>query len=601
MSASIRSCQRWAVSAALLAATAFGCSRDAGSSSEAGRHKPPVTLTAIQVTPANPRVMLGGSGRVALVIPSPTNSPGSRIAGAAIQPFTATAYYSDGTRQDITSQARWISSDASIATIRPDGLANAGGVGSAKISATFVGQNGGSVLTVDRLALQGTGPLRVHPVNGRYFTNDSGGAVYLTGSHTWNNLQDTGLTDPPPVFDYAAYLDWMRGLNHNFLRLWSWEQAKWSAGTKRDFWFNPLPYRRTGPGTALDGKPKFDVMKFNQAYFDRLRARVRQAGERGIYAAIMLFDGWSITDKHKGQGNPWRGHPFNADNNVNGINGDPGNTGQGTETHTLHLPAITTIQEAYVRKVIDTVNDLDNVLYEISNESDGTAAARDWHYRMIRFIQRYERSKPKQHPVGMTALYPKGNDADLYASPADWISPVADGNLDNPDAADGHKVILYDTDHLCGICGTEIWVWKSFTRGLNPVFMDLYDFSGALVGSGANYDPKDPKWVGVRRAMGQTRAYAVKMNLAAMAPRADLASSRFCLARPVASGAEYLVYLPQGGSVTVNLAVTRGPLAVEWFSPATGVTMAGGMVDGGASRTLTYPLTGGDAVLYLRN
>ena len=31
--------------------------------------------------------------------------------------------------------------------------------------------------------------------------------------------------------------------------------------------------------------------------------------------------------------------------------------------------AITALQEAYVRKVVDTVNDLDNVLYEISNES----------------------------------------------------------------------------------------------------------------------------------------------------------------------------------------------------------------------------------------
>jgi hypothetical protein len=31
------------------------------------------------------------------------------------------------------------------------------------------------------------------------------------------------------------------------------------------------------------------------------------------------------------------------------------------------------IQEAYVKKVIDTVNDLDNVLYEISNESRGSS------------------------------------------------------------------------------------------------------------------------------------------------------------------------------------------------------------------------------------
>lgn len=600
MSTSIRFCQR-VVLTVLFAATAPGCSRDDGSSSEAGRHRPAITLTGIQITPVNPHVTFGGSGRVAIAGSSSGGSSRRHFADAAIQPFAATARYSDGSSQNITSQAIWSSSDASVATVGRDGTAAASRIGSAKISATFDGRSGDTLLTVERLALQGTGPLRVHPTNRRYFTNDGSKAVYLTGAHTWNNFQDTSLADPPPAFDYTAYLDWMRGLNHNFFRLWIWEQAKWSAGTKLDFWFNPLPFRRTGPGTALDGKLRFDVTKFNQAYFDRLRARVRQAGERGIYVSVMLFDGWSINDKHKGQGNPWRGHPFNAANNVNGINGDPDNTRQGTATHTLRLPAITAIQEAYARKVIDTVNDLDNVLYEISNESDGTVAARDWHYHMIEFIRRYERAKPRQHPVGMTALHPRGNDADLYASPADWISPAADGNLDDPEAADGRKVILYDTDHLCGICGTEAWVWKSFIRGLNPVFMDLYDFSGALVGSGANYDPNDPGWIGVRRALGQARAYAVKMNLAAMTPRPDLASSGYCLAHAVASDAEYLVYLPKGGRVTVDLTAAAGTLAAEWFSPSAGTTMAGGTVDSGASRTLTAPLAGGDVVLYLRN
>jgi hypothetical protein len=30
---------------------------------------------------------------------------------------------------------------------------------------------------------------------------------------------------------------------------------------------------RTGPGTATDGLPKFDLSRLNQAYFDRLRLR----------------------------------------------------------------------------------------------------------------------------------------------------------------------------------------------------------------------------------------------------------------------------------------------------------------------------------------
>src|SRR5919108_2704942 len=60
-----------------------------------------------------------------------------------------------------------------------------------------------------------TGPLRVHPSNPRYFTDGSGKAIYLTGSHTWNNLQDiSGLQLPG---DFSGYLDWLQSYNHNFI------------------------------------------------------------------------------------------------------------------------------------------------------------------------------------------------------------------------------------------------------------------------------------------------------------------------------------------------------------------------------------------------
>lgn len=39
-------------------------------------------------------------------------------------------------------------------------------------------------------------PLRRSKANPRYFEN-SGGLVFLTGSHTWNDVQDRGASDPP--------------------------------------------------------------------------------------------------------------------------------------------------------------------------------------------------------------------------------------------------------------------------------------------------------------------------------------------------------------------------------------------------------------------
>src|SRR5262245_41006134 len=68
--------------------------------------------------------------------------------------------------------------------------------------------------------------LRIHPTNPRYFTDGTETtdgtlkAVYLTGSHTWASLQDIGVTNPPPAFDFTAYLDFLERHHHNFIRLW---------------------------------------------------------------------------------------------------------------------------------------------------------------------------------------------------------------------------------------------------------------------------------------------------------------------------------------------------------------------------------------------
>ncbi len=217
-------------------------------------------------------------------------------------------------------------------------------------------------------------------------------------------------------------------LNHNLTRLWVSETALGDGVVPR----SPMPYQRTGPGTAEDGQPKFDVTQFDQLYFDRLRERVSVAGERGIYVMVMLFQGFSIEPKGTYIANSWTGHPLNARNNVNGIDGDNNRNGSGEEVHTLANPTITAQQETYVRKVIDTLNDLDNVLYEISNESRGRPRmAVSFH----QLHSEYEQGKPKQHPVAMTFLWDQHSptnksDAELFESPADAISPGKGINLE---------------------------------------------------------------------------------------------------------------------------------------------------------------------------
>ncbi|MDI7274917.1 MAG: putative collagen-binding domain-containing protein, partial [Anaerolineae bacterium] len=99
-----------------------------------------------------------------------------------------------------------------------------------------------------------------------------------------------------------------------------------------------------------------------------------------------------------------------------------------------------------------------------------------------------------------------------------------------------------------------------------------------------------------RRAMGQTRRLAERIDLAAMLPRGDIASSEYALVNP---GQEYVVYLPDGGEVTMDLRAAVGTLAVEWIHPLEGPVQPAGQVAGGSEASFTPPFEGG-AALYLK-
>ena len=419
------------------------------------------------------------------------------------------------------------------------------------------------------------GPLRVHPDNPRYFTDGSGRAVYLTGSHTWNNLQDPDSAVSPP-FDYDAFLDFLQRYDHNFFRIWS--RMGTGGGPHVP---EPTIYSRTGPGKTKDGGPKYDLNRFNEAYFQRLRARVKAASDRGIYVAVMFFAGDNV--EYRG-GNPnWPLHPYHRDNNINGINGDPNGDGQGLECYQLEIPAITLLQEKYVKKVVDTLGDLDNVLWEVGNELPGSL---EFAYHITRLVKEYESSsKLKKHPVGISTFADAKPPMRAFVDgPADWITPDASSGdyMYDPPAADGKKVIVSDTDHLWGVGGDRDWVWKTFTRGLNPIYMDALD--------------ADATRERARRAMGHTRRFAERMNLAAMTPQNGLASTGYCLASP---GKEYLIYQPKSGDAfSVELKV--GTYRYEWFNPAKGVAAGSGRITSAGGQQQVKPPFKGDAVLYLK-
>lgn len=453
-----------------------------------------------------------------------------------------------------------------------------------------------------------TVPLRASPSNPNYFMDGSGKAVYLTGSHTWNNFQDWGTDDAPQPFNFAAYVKLLVKHNHNFTLLWQTELPAFRGlptkpAASPDFFVTPQPWQRTGPGPATDGKLKFDLTKFNQAYFDRLRDRVRQLNAAGIYAGVYLFSGeWLLRFRFPGDG-----YPFTGSNNVNGID-----DGGGTASVTMTAPnPILAFQDSYVKKVIDTLNDQPKILWIVSQEAPPGSAW--WNGHLISLIRSYESGKPLQHPIGYGVLA-DNNDATILNSEADWIAPAARISP-TTSCGNGHpacKVNINDSDHSYFGMWNESpqanrnYFWINFTQGNQTLFMDPYVVfyprekrnlcPNPVHGIGS---APDPRWDNVRATMGRIRSYADRMNLAAMAPRGNLASTGHVLASTDSGHPEFLVYAPSGGGFTVNLSGVAGQLAVEWMNPATGAKIAGAAIKGGTTIIFTSPFSAA-AVLYLK-
>lgn len=427
------------------------------------------------------------------------------------------------------------------------------------------------------------GPLKVSSRNSRYFSDPSGRVVYLTGAHTWNNLIDMDSQYPPHPFNFDAYLTFLKAHNHNLIRLWAWEVPQPDDG--RD---TPLrkfaagqPWRRTGPGTDITGLQKFDLTKFEPSYFKRLRSRVEAARGYGMYVIIMLFEGWSV------QFSPGKlSHPFYVTNNVNST----GYLRDLRDIHTLRYPEITQLQQRYVQAVLDTVNDLDNVLFEIANEAG--AYSTDWQRAMLQFVKCYESTKPIQHPVGLTYQY-GGTNAVLFNSDADWIAPGGEsGNyLLRPEVARGQKVIISDSDHLVGsFLGDPAWVYKSFFQGLNTLYMDRY------VGRDALNKEQVHSASEIRSAMGQVRLISDLVDIGTMIPAPDRSTTGYAL-----QGSDSMLVFVQGGiTFTVNLSDMPGPMRSEWFDTVTDQISDGGSVNPSTSTFLQAPSSHAQ-ILHLRN
>ncbi len=143
-----------------------------------------------------------------------------------------------------------------------------------------------------------------------------------------------------------------------------------------DAWppFYELPFARSGKGTAWDGLSKYDLMKYNPWYWNRLEQFARLADQKGLLLIHQNYFQHNILEA----GAHWSDFPWRTANNVNQTGfpepapyaGDK-RIFMAEQFYDVNHPVRREIHRAYIRKCLDNFKDNQNVIQFISAEYTG--------------------------------------------------------------------------------------------------------------------------------------------------------------------------------------------------------------------------------------
>lgn len=195
--------------------------------------------------------------------------------------------------------------------------------------------------------------------------------------------------DGTPALGYGAspqnILTYLPSGNGNDYKTWIEWAIKYQMNHVRSYppsFIVPKPALNLFENVNGDEK-KFDLNKFNQAYFDELRHACQLMKEKGVFVHLQLWQAvaWS---------KQWDSNYYNPLNNVNPDISQHAGPG---EFMVPNNPILLEHQKTYVRKILDATADLGNVYFDIANEiGNGTGSSREWVKEIISAIRQWERT-----------------------------------------------------------------------------------------------------------------------------------------------------------------------------------------------------------------
>jgi hypothetical protein len=447
-------------------------------------------------------------------------------------------------------------------------------------------------------------PILLHPDNPHYFLFRDKPTILITSGEHYGAVLNRN-------FDYVPYLNELqaRGLNLTRTFAGTYREVPGSFGIT-DNTLAPetknflCPWPRTETAGALDGGTKFDLEKFDSAYFERLRDFVGQASKRGIVVELSLF--CAIYDDKL-----WNVNPMKADNNVQSIG-----KGGRLEVFTLKDAKLQAVQEALVRKIVAELKDCDNLYYEICNEPYFGGVTKEWNDRLAAIIAEAEKELPHRHLIAQNI----SNGSAKVDKPNPHVSILNFHYATPPDAvAQNYALKRPIADDETGFRGKDDRVYRheawEFLLAGGAIFDHLdYSFTSKHPGGTAAITTS-PGGGGpaFRRQMQVLKQFMDSFDFVHMKPDNTVLKggsitaplegheARATVRALVELGKAYALYVRGGTQAELRLELPAGKYAVEWLDPKTGKTEKEETIDhAGGVRPLTSPAYQEDIALRVK-
>jgi len=194
-------------------------------------------------------------------------------------------------------------------------------------------------------------------------------------------------------FDYVRYLDMLAEYGLNYTRIYPGATVE-----PENYWMSEdmlapgadliVPWARSDVPGYVCGGNKFDLNRWDPAYFARLRGFLSEAQRRGIIVEICFFN--CMQEKY------WACSPLHKDANIQGV-GDCDHIA----VQTLDDGPLVREQLKYIEKIMVETNEFDHVIYEFVDEPTTVLTpsrkAYRWIERQIETAVEVESRLPKKH------------------------------------------------------------------------------------------------------------------------------------------------------------------------------------------------------------